>query len=116
MDCWDAEQKKEKASDGGQKRGKRSTDKPTPTKILHSHCVHKTLDLKAREDVWWCKKDSIGKKDWYQFPHGCVNCKALFVNIGASAKIRLPKDYVFPSKDTFDSFVRDEIASTRKLF
>lgn len=109
------EQKKEARTDGP-KRGQRSTDKPTPTKILHSQCVHKTLDLKPRQDVWWCKKEYIGKEKWYKYPHGCVKCKALFVNIGCGSKIKLPDGYVFPSKDEFDTSVQDQIALKCNLF
>ena len=39
----------------------------------------------------------------------------LIVNIGGISKLRLPPDYVFPSKDKFDSSVRDKIELTRKL-
>lgn len=114
LECWDIE-KKEEAKNCGQKRAKRSTDKPTPTKILHTQCVHRTLDLKPRTDLWWCTKERIGSEKWYNYPHGCVKCRSLFVNIGGGSKLRLPPDYMFPSKDKFDSSVRDKIELTRKL-
>ncbi len=38
----------------------------------------------------------------------------MFVHV-TSAKLRLPPDYMFPSKDKFDSSVWDEIEATRKL-
>ena len=47
------------------------------------------------------------------YPHGCVKCKQLFVNIGKGRKIELPPNFVFPAEAKFDKYVLDQIRSRK---
>ena len=112
LECWTADNEQSGGNGRLEKykdRSQRSKKQPTPTKILHEKCVHKIHDLKSKCDTWWCKLNYIGKEKWYMYPHGCVKCKQLFVNIGKGRKIELPPNFVFPAEAEFDKYVLDQI-------
>jgi len=51
-------------------------------------------------DAWWCLPTHIGKSIWYDRPHGCSKCGAMFIRCKT-----IPTDWKFPPLKKMDKHV-----------
>jgi hypothetical protein len=46
---------------------------------LNRSCHHKLCHLQLQSDLWWCRKDYVGKSQWLARAKGCAFCERTFV-------------------------------------
>ena len=96
------------ATRSGGSRPQRSTTPHSPHLKKHNICYHGVQDLTTMIDAWWCLPTHIGKSIWYDHPHGCFKCGAMFIQCKT-----IPTDWKFPTWKKMDKHVAGQYRKSK---